>query len=180
MEVGMHCDQLNEQKLRLSAPMEFIWVAFAILSVFPIYGLVQIWIDLEQSDFEGKLFLSSLLLLVLIWLNRSLFHPSITSGFDKSENKLEIERKWVWKTELQNYDLESIEEVLVTQKGNFGKARSYFRIELKLENDQIIRLSSANYRPEENVRREAKKIQTFLGMPVKDEIEIFYENILLS
>ena len=58
---------------------------------------------------------------------------------------------------------ETIDEILVTKKKMPSRKGPYYRIEIKADNGEIIRLSSMNYKPKSLVDEKANYLREFLG-----------------
>ncbi|MCP4425806.1 MAG: hypothetical protein GY803_15040 [Chloroflexi bacterium] len=120
-----------------------------------------------SAGFSFSQELIGLSLLVLLFLYKSASNmrsPTTVTTFDKSRSYFTVERKWLWKQQAIEHSLANIRDVLVIQKGRFGKARIYFRIEIELFSGERIALSSVNYRPEQTVRQKADAIRQFLNL----------------
>lgn len=159
----MHLDKPNKNLIILSSSMEFVWGLMMIFSILILFALVGVWVSGDSSDLEMKWIYSVFGAFVLIWLNWPLLTPTINSKFDRGLNQLLIEKKWIWKAETETIPLDKIKDILVVQKGRIGKARHYFRLELKLDDNSQIKLSSGNYRPKMLVDSRANDLREFLG-----------------
>ena len=138
------------------------------VALYMALPLWLVWPILKESEIQSIHDIQSVAILLGIVLVISAFGyfkmrgPTIVSTFDNQLNSLTLEKNWFWKSKTETVQYSNIKNIHVVQKGKFGKARRYFRVEIELLNQDRIRLSSANYRPKEGVERAADQIMEFL------------------
>lgn len=160
----MHLDRPYPRQLIIESSMLFLWVFSGAVGLVIICILVALWIDVQFAISQEVIGITLLLFLGLFYSLSRLRLPTISTIFDLNSQCFKLKKKRVWELQTVEYLVSEIVDVHVMQKGRFGRAKFYYRIEIELVSGEMVSLSAGNYRSELHVRKVAKELADFLGM----------------
>lgn len=158
----MRLEKYSSQKIITKASMSRVWIFGGVTILGIIYLLTVLWLNAEFVVSQEILGVSFLLLLLLYYPLSRFRLPTIEATFDVQKGNFILEKKWFWMNQIVNYSILEIKDIHTVQKGRFGKAKLYFRIEVELISGAMVPLSTGNYRPEQNVKMRALELEEFL------------------
>ena len=158
----MRLEKPSPYKLIIKSNMLLLWIIGGVFSLPVTFMLIALWIEVQFEVSQEVLFFSFLLLLILYYGISRFRIPTIEATFDLQASNFTLEKKWLWIHSSKITPISEINDIQVIQKGRFGKAKLYYRIEVELVSGEVIALSAGNYRDEEGVRWLAKELRNFL------------------
>jgi hypothetical protein len=158
----MRLEKPEPWKLIINSSALLLWLIGGAFSVGILFLLINLWIVADFALSQEVLALSLLLFLVFIYFSSSIRKPTIRAIFDKQNGYFTVEKKWIWSHQIIQHPITKIKSIQVAQKGRFGKARVYFKINVELFSGELVPISAMNYRPEGKVRMIANELIDFL------------------